>query len=112
MDCKKRKRWSITFPVKSNQIVTDIFKQLPYKDEYQVQLRDDSGKMLHIKNKKHLERLAKQLLLQVSKENLKLLLTWISWEGIRRPNLAGSWHMDWMNTLHHDPDVYEILVFQ
>ena len=76
-----------------------------------MQLRDDIGKMLHIKNKKHLERLAKQLLLQVSKENLKLLLTWISWEGIRRPNLTGSWHMDWMNTLHHDPDVYEILVF-
>jgi hypothetical protein len=87
------------------EIAVKIFGQLPYSDEYLLQLKSSKdGRMLHIRNPDDIEDIITELLgTNISRENLKLLKkAYPPHRQFGAPCVDYSWLLNWINNLRQD----------
>jgi hypothetical protein len=93
------------------QMVERLLGQLPYSDEYMINLKSESGRELHIKNPEDSEEIITELLRpKLAKENLKLLeVSGPPHREFGAPCTAHSFHNPWANALRQDPEIYNLV---
>jgi hypothetical protein len=87
------------------EMAVKIFGQLPYSDEYLLQLKSSThGRMLHIRNPHDIEDIITELLRpNISKENKKWLKTaYPPHRQFGAPCVDYSWFLNWINNLRQD----------
>jgi len=93
------------------QMVERLLGQLPYSDEYMLNLKSESGRELHIKNPEDREEIITELLRpKLAKENLKRLeVSAPPHREFGAPCTAQSFHNPWANALRQDPEIYHLV---
>lgn len=88
----------------------DTLLYLPYRDEYMLNLRSESGRELHIKEPADREQIITELIRPtLTRENLKRLeQSCPPHREFGAPCTPQSFHNPWANALRQDPDIYNV----